>query len=736
MAKLIASEPLDMYALLTEGSLLDLFDYGDVVTKTTSTFAVRYSDFSYSEELILTGAFSSYNGDYPATGTITGASYKIDGILLFQISALAMSVATFADYVTEDATIDLFRELLAGADEIVGSGGDDTLYGFGGNDQLAGSDGNDTLFGDDGNDSVSGGNGDDVLFGGIGNDRLEGGGGADTVIYYFAESGITASLAGSAAQETGGEGVDTLIGVENLVGSTYNDRVTGSAVANVIAGDDGNDIIAGYAGDDELYGDGGDDQLDGGTGADTLLGDYGDDSLTGGAGADSLDGGSGTDIYSVAAADDHASAEIHDSGWDGLDELRFTATTASTLTLFAGDTGIERIVIGTGTGTTAASSGSTANNVDARALGNAVTMVGNAGANTLTATAFDDLLQGGVGIDRLVGNGGNDTLDGGRDADKLLGGAGDDTYVVDNTSDAVIELAGEGTDTVLASVAVTLKANVERLVQTGIYSIHASGNELANAITGNSGSNKLYGLGGDDTLTGGAGNDYLDGGSGLDVLTGGFGNDSYVVDSLGDTLSEAAGEGYDLVKASLSWTLGGNFERLDLLGATAIDGTGNALANVLNGNEGANGLAGLLGNDKLYGRGGDDLVDGGDGVDWLEGGAGLDVMVGGAGGDRFVFRTGDFAGTTAGSCDVIRDYSYASGDRIRLDLVDANSTIAGTQDFAFIGTGAFTGVAGQLRYEQANGNTFVSADTDGDGDADLMLQLDGVHALKVADFIL
>jgi hypothetical protein len=84
---------------------------------------------------------------------------------------------------------------------------------------------------------------------------------------------------------------------------------------------------------------------------------------------------------------------------------------------------------------------------------------------------------------------------------------------------------------------------------------------------------------------------------------------------------------------------------------------------------------------------------------------------------------------------VIRDYSYASGDRIRLDLTDANSNLAGTQDFAFIGTGAFTGVAGQLRYEQANGNTFVSADTNGDGDADFMLQLDGVHALHGADFI-
>jgi hypothetical protein len=131
-----------------------------------------------------------------------------------------------------------------------------------------------------------------------------------------------------------------------------------------------------------------------------------------------------------------------------------------------------------------------------------------------------------------------------------------------------------------------------------------------------------------------------------------------------------------------------------------------------------------------------DFLDGGDGVDWLEGGAGLDVMTGGAGGDRFVFRTGDLGSTVPGSCDVIRDYSYASGDRIRLDLTDANSTLAGTQNFAFIGTGAFTGLAGQLRYEQANGNTFVSAGTDGDGVADFAIQVDGLHALRSADFIL
>ena len=141
------------------------------------------------------------------------------------------------------------------------------------------------------------------------------------------------------------------------------------------------------------------------------------------------------------------------------------------------------------------------------------------------------------------------------------------------------------------------------------------------------------------------------------------------------------------------------------------------------------------GNDKLYGRAGDDSLDGGAGTDWLEGGAGRDVVAGGSGSDRFVFRPGDFGGADAASADRIIDFGDADGDRIHLSLIDADSTAAGDQAFSWLGDGAFTGVAGQLRYEQVDGNTYVSGDVNGDGIADFMIRLDGLIDLGTNDFL-
>lgn len=513
----------------------------------------------------------------------------------------------------------------------------------------------------------------------------------------------------------------------NLLGEVGNVSIALSTVIeNALGGMSADVLIGNNAGN----------MLDGGAGNDEVDGNGGSDVLVGGLGLDSLDGGEGGDIYVVSALSEKSAAEIADSGLSGADEVRFAATSAAaTLVLFAGDTGIERVVIGTGTAASAVTTGTLAHGIDARALGNAVTLVGNSGANILHATSLGDELQGGNGIDRLYGYAGHDVLDGGRGADILYGGTGNDTYLVDDASDAPVERAGEGTDTVLASVAHTLKAHVENLQLTGIYSIHGRGNELANLLTGNAGSNKLWGLGGNDTLVGGAGNDTLDGGSGADALTGGTGNDIYLVDSLGDAITELGGEGTDTVQASVSWTLGAHLERLELLGSGAIDGTGNGLANILTGNAGANVLSGMDGSDKLYGRAGDDSLDGGAGSDWLEGGAGRDVVAGGSGSDRFVFRPGDFGGADAASADRIIDFGDADGDRIHLSLIDADSTAAGDQAFSWLGDGAFTGVAGQLRYEQVDGNTYVSGDVNGDGIADFMIRLDGVHSLGSDDFV-
>ena len=104
--------------------------------------------------------------------------------------------------------------------------------------------------------------------------------------------------------------------------------------------------------------------------------------------------------------------------------------------------------------------------------------------------------------------------------------------------------------------------------------------------------------------------------------------------------------------------------------------------------------------------------------------------------DDFLFRHGDFASDVPSGADRITVFSRAEGDRLHLSSVDANSAAGGNQAFAFIGTGDFTGTAGDLRYEQLSGSTYVSGDTNGDGVADFMIRLDGLHTLGSGDFVL
>ncbi|MBC3350341.1 calcium-binding protein, partial [Pseudomonas sp. SWRI196] len=160
--------------------------------------------------------------------------------------------------------------------------------------------------------------------------------------------------------------------------------------------------------------------------------------------------------------------------------------------------------------------------------------------------------------------------------DTLIGGTGNDTYMVDNLKDIISEtstLASE-IDTVLSSVSWSLGANLEKLTLTGGAHINGAGNALGNVLIGNRANN---------TLSGGAGNDILDGGSGVDTLIGGTGNDTYVVDNLKDIVTETSTSAteVDTIRALLSWSLGANLENLTLTGTAHLNGTGNALGNVL-----------------------------------------------------------------------------------------------------------------------------------------------------------
>ncbi|MFM7029315.1 MAG: S8 family serine peptidase [Chakrabartia sp.] len=171
--------------------------------------------------------------------------------------------------------------------------------------------------------------------------------------------------------------------------------------------------------------------LTGTAAADNLLGDSANDVLDGKAGTDSMNGRGGSDLYIIGAASDHSAAEIADNGASGVDELRFTSTASSTLTLYAGDTGLELVTIGTGTSGAAVTTGTTGLNVDASAVTSPLTIVGNNGANRITGTGSADTLIGNGGNDTLSGGNGNDRILGGLGNDTLTGGAGSDIFVFD-----------------------------------------------------------------------------------------------------------------------------------------------------------------------------------------------------------------------------------------------------------------------------------------------------------------
>lgn len=113
--------------------------------------------------------------------------------------------------------------------------------------------------------------------------------------------------------------------------------------------------------------------------------------------------------------------------------------------------------------------------------------------------------------------------------------------------------------------------------------------------------------------------------------------------------------------------------------------------------------------------------------------AGLNTFEGNGGADDFVFARGT-TGKTEAKADTIADFSQADGDQIDLDAWDANTKQNGNQDFAFIDGQKFHGTAGELRFFQDGGDTWIQGDTNGDRKTDLLIKLDGTIALVSGDF--
>lgn len=220
----------------------------------------------------------------------------------------------------------------SGDDTVEGNSAANKLYGKGGNDSLFGNAGDDTLYGGNGNDMLRGGADNDIFIGGDGADDMYGGAGTDLADYTQSSSRAVVDLE-DAALNAGSAAGDTLVGIEDLTGTVYDDDLSGNSVRNVLFGLDGDDNLLGRAGNDLLVGADGYDILTGGSGkdvlkgggrADKLFGGAQNDTLIGGRGSDRLDGGDGDDILTGGGGTD---AFVYNGGEDvitdfGNDRLR------------------------------------------------------------------------------------------------------------------------------------------------------------------------------------------------------------------------------------------------------------------------------------------------------------------------------------------------------------------------------------------------------------------------------
>ena len=457
----------------------------------------------------------------------------------------------------------------AGRDVVRGNAGDDYVHGGGGDDQLFGGDGYDvvdyldstqgisanfvtgTVVGGagTGNDTIDGFEGivgsmhDDTFVMGDANSRFViGADGADTVDYSSASGSKTIVLEpgflGYAFAENGfGQlpvgTADMLIGIENAVGSSFDDLIVGSMQANVLIGGDGNDYLAAYDGDD------------------TIRGGTGDDYVSGGAGADVLFGGDGSDLLDYS---DEASGVVVDL------QNNFTVVASGNDTI----QGFENL---NGTDYRDAIYGSQdANEIytydgndKVSARGGDDEVYGGDGDDNLRGNNDNDTLYGEDGNDRLFGNRGDDTLVGGWGNDELSGAGGNDTAVFDTWSNVTVDLSngiatGEGNDTLLGIENVTTADGNDTLIGDGVANVLDAG-------------------WGDDTVLGGAGNDTLRGGWGSDVLSGGTGNDTLFGGGWSDTLS--GGSGNDTFAFEAIWEPDGDvitdFQSGDVIDLSAID---------------------------------------------------------------------------------------------------------------------------------------------------------------------
>jgi Ca2+-binding RTX toxin-like protein len=717
------------------------------------------------------------------------------------------------DHFTGTDAADNSFEGNGGHDTLIGGGGNDTLNGGAGNDSMVGGSGNDTYFVDSltdavveasngGSDHVStsilytlpnniesgsisvttgvhllGNDDDNVLSGNQGNDTLEGGAGNDTASYSNATSGVVVAIVAGAQTIGGGQGTDTLISIENLMGGSHNDTLTGDANAN---------------------------RLDGGGGNDSISGGAEDDTLQGGTGNDTLDGGAGADRFIFASALGSGNVDVIQN-FDNTDTLLLSNSiftrlgtagplTSENLVLFSSEgVGIPNTLVldsndfllynehngalyydADGSGATAAElfatlSGAPSFNISR--IESATFYVftsGGSGVDSLVGGDSDDALSSGDGNDTIRGGLGNDSLTGGSGNDFIDGGAGNDVASYSSATDNAIVEIGRGKAASDGQGFSDTLVDIENLAGGPQNDILAGGSAI-NVLYGAGGDDILYGFGGNDTLLGGTGADWVRGGTGNDYIDGGEGNDDTADYSttnanagvtakihLGTATSDGLGGADTLVGiehllgGAYNDTLEGGSGRNRLEGGSGNDALdGREGDDTLSGGAGNDNLTGGTGADSLDGGRGNDSLDGGEGADNLKGGAGNDVLLGGAssyedtlegGAGNDTLTGGDSAdlflfistrGTT--NVDQITDFNTFSHDTIGLSgkifsglLASGSAVLDSTR---FVAGTAATAPEHRLIYDatsdSAVGKLYYDADGNGSGAAELIITLTG-----------
>ncbi len=705
---------------------------GDVVNETDGdgTDTVQSSiSFSLADPVHAIGAIE--NLTLTGTGAINATGNGLDNVLIGNSAANVLIGGAGADTMDGGGGVDTTTYATSGSGVAVslvtgiGSGGDAEGDRLSAIENLTGSTFDDTLEGNAGNN---------VLAGGVGIDTVSYANAASGAVPNGL--GVTVNLSVTTAQNTIRAGTDTLSGFENLTGSAFNDTLTGTSAANVLTGLGGNDALNGGAGGDWMLGGTGNDtyvvdnvgdvvtELDGegtdtiqsslswslagltfvenltltgtaalsgngnaldniiigNSGANVLTGGDGSDTLNGGTGADQMFGGAGNDTYVI----DNAGDVVNETDGDGTDTVQSSISFSLADPVHAIGA-IENLTL-TGTG---------AINATGNGLDNV--LIGNSAANVLIGGAGADTMDGGGGVDTTtyatsgsgvavslvtgIGSGGDaegdrlsaienltgstfdDTLEGNAGNNVLAGGVGIDTVSYANAaSGAVPNGLGVTVNLSVTTAQNTIRAGTDTL--SGFENL--TGSAFNDTLTGTSAANVLTGLGGNDALNGGAGGDWM---------LGGTGNDTYVVDNVGDVVTELDGEGTDTIQSSLSWSLAGLtfVENLTLTGTAALSGNGNALDNIIIGNSGAN------------------VLTGGDGSDTLNGGTGADQMFGGAGNDTYVIdNAGDVVNETDG------DGTDTVQSSISFSLADPVHAIGAIENLTLTGTGAINATGNGL----------------------------------------